>query len=1220
MFKNIQSKHLLVLVLFLGGVIAASAQTYTLGSIAGTVFDASGAVVPSAAVTIHNDGTNAEISLKTDGSGYFKAPELTPAVYTVIINASGFAPYKEVSVLVLVGQTTEVLAHLAAAGTTTSVEVTANAPILNFESPDVSSELSAHAIEDLPLNGERWSTLTLLTPAATADTSGFGLISFRAISTLLNNVEVDGADDNQAYYSEERGRTREGYSTSKFSIQEFQVNTGVYSAEYGRAAGGVINAVTKSGTNQIHGIAFFSDRDNDWGTFNPFTTNTYNTAAAGSTPSFTTTPYKPKDWRKEWGFDAGGALIKDKLFWFYGFNQYHRNFPGTGKANTPSSFFTLPDAALPAGYTCNYTDVMNGAKITAGAGYISPAAGGAAASTTDQMACSLAVRLNAAGIAGYTTYAAGAAAYSNQLVNLLSDLGSVPRQGFEELNTPKLDWQANDKNHVSVLYHRLRWDSPGGVQTQATNQYSIDTFGTDYVKLDYGLIKLDSLITSNITNEVRYQYGRELNDEGQQPFSAYTKQYLTGTNSNTAAGGGFSPNVPEVALNTSIGMYLGSPYYSYRKALPDERKWQVGDTANWQLGNHTVKFGVDLIHNDDLINNTYEGNGVYTYSYIGNYFADLLSEGTATGVCNATGTVSAPGTATTDYTGTATCATMVQGFGPPTWEIATTDYGFFGEDHWKLTPKLTVDFGLRYDYEAFPAPYSSLTSAAGSFVPYLKSTNGLCAAYTGPGTCPTLAAQANITNQPSDKTDFGPRLGFALDPFGDGKTTIRAGAGIFIGRTNNGMILNTYLNTGSPKGQYVSATVKPTATSTAAAGSALPKFPNIISTAGGSTPTSYFFSSNFKNPEVYEFDAAIQRALGHNAVLQVSYMGALGRRLPNALNINYNPNANTAGSTCGTGGTSPCTPNGVVTSVVTVSDASGTGPLPNGTVFNVPTYTGFLNTSFGAVNEAFSNVSSNYNSGVIEIENKTDRRFQYDVNYTYSHALDYNENANTNNLSNGWIDPYNIDGFKRGGNYGNSQWNVPNRLVAWALINSPDIEKAGWAKFLVNDWSLAPMFQAQNGLPFSAGFQSGSVATSAYSSGINGSGMSGWVPFIGHNNFSQRRTMVADVRLEKILDFGAEGHQMKLHLSGEAFNVSNHQNVTGVQTSAYTLSANSNTGAGCSASQLVAGQAQEECSTMTFVPLTGAGHAQSGFKAITNANSNFAYSTRQVQLSLRLDF
>ena len=124
--------------------------------------------------------------------------------------------------------------------------------------------------------------MTLLTPAAVGDSNGFGLIAFRGISPILNNVEIDGADDNQAYYSEERGRTREGYSTSKYMIQEFQVNTGVYSAEFGRAAGGVINAISKSGSNTLHGIAYFSDRDNDWGAFNPYTTNTTNVGSIAS--------------------------------------------------------------------------------------------------------------------------------------------------------------------------------------------------------------------------------------------------------------------------------------------------------------------------------------------------------------------------------------------------------------------------------------------------------------------------------------------------------------------------------------------------------------------------------------------------------------------------------------------------------------------------------------------------------------------------------------------------------------------------------------------------------------------------------------------------------------------------------------------------------------------------------------------------------------------------
>jgi len=1220
------------LVLTLCMLIAGRAfsQTYTQGSIAGTVFDTSGAVVANAAIVIHNDGTNAQIELTSDDTGYFKAAQLPAAVYTVTVTSTGFAPFKEVNVIVQVGRTTEVLPHLAAAAVSNSVEVTGEAPILNFESPDISSVLTATAIQDLPLNGGRWSDMALLTPGAVGDSNGFGLISFRGISPILNNVEIDGADDNQAYYSEERGRTREGYSTSKYMIQEFQVNTGVYSAEFGRAAGGVINAITKSGSNTLHGIAYFSDRDNDWGAMNPYTTNTINTSTT-STPVFMTIPYKPKDWRKEWGFDVGGPLKKDKIFWFYGYAQYKRNFPGTAKANTPSSFFALPDATLPTGYTCNTTDQITGGKIVAGTGYISAPAGGTAASSIDQQACELGVRLFNSG-GSSAVYAAGAAAYATQLTNLLSDLGTVPRTGDEVVNTPKLDWQINTKNHLSVLYHRLRWDSPGGVQTQATNTYAIDSFGTDFVKLDYGLTKLDSMITSNLSNEVRFQYGRELNDEGQQPYSAYTKLHLLSTNGVTnAAAGDFSPNVPQIGLNTSIGFTLGSPYYSYRKALPDEKKWQVGDTASWQRGRHNIKFGIDMVHNYDILKNTYESNGVYTYSYIGNYFADLLNEGnsfgaTAHGVCNSTGTVSAPGSATTNYTGTAPCGTFVQGFGNTTWNISTMDYGFFGEDHWKLTPRLTLNLGIRYDYESLPAPYPSLTTpytnpttGLVTFTPYLASTGGLCAVYKGPGTCPALAKAADITNHPSDKDNIGPRIGIAYDPFGDGKTTVRLGYGLYFGRVTNGVLLNNLLNTGSPNGQYVSSSLAPNS-------AGAPLFPNIISAAAGSTPSSQFFAKNFKNPQVHEFDLSIQRDFGHGTVGQISYMGALGRELPNAVNINLNPNANTNNTAglCSATVTAGC-PNGVIQSVITVSDSSGAGPIPNGTVFIVPTYSkgasttsNLLNPSFGAVNELFSNINSSYNAGMVEIENKSSKLIQYDVNYTWSHALDFNQNAATTTLSSGVFDPYNIDGYKRGANYGNSSFNVANRLVAWALINSPNTQKNNWVKWIANDWSLNPVYQAQNGLPFSATIGSGSPSTSAYSSSWNGAGTNYWIPAIGRNTYQMKRTMVVDLRLEKqfIKEIGDKPYH--LQLMGEFFNIANHQNVTSVSSTAYNLSANSATNNGCTV--LVPGQAQQECATLTFVPRTGNGVNASGFRAITNSGSNFAYSPRQVMLSLRLEF
>ena len=226
--------------------------------------------------------------------------------------------------IVEVGTATPITADLSVGAGAKQVEVTAEAPVINTQQQDFSNNVNQTQINELPINGSRWSNFALLTPGAVPD-GNFGLISFRGISGLLNNNTIDGGDNNQAFFSEEKGRTRLSYSISQAAIREFQVNTSNYSAEYGRSAGGVINAVTKSGTNEFHGSAEYYQRNNKWGARNPL-----GFISSVQYGAISINPFKPEDVRHTIRGTIGGPIVKDKLFFFFSYDEQRRNFPGLG--------------------------------------------------------------------------------------------------------------------------------------------------------------------------------------------------------------------------------------------------------------------------------------------------------------------------------------------------------------------------------------------------------------------------------------------------------------------------------------------------------------------------------------------------------------------------------------------------------------------------------------------------------------------------------------------------------------------------------------------------------------------------------------------------------------------------------------------------------------------------------------------------------------------------
>jgi hypothetical protein len=209
---------------------AAQAQTAVDGAVAGTVVDSSGAALPKAGVVVHSTATNADTKVTADASGYFRASRLVPGDYTVMVTAPGFSSYTAEHVIVEVGKLTEVMPKLGTGSASTTVEVTAENPVINQEQSDFTTEFNPTTLATLPINGRHWTSFALLSPGVTLGNSAFGLVSFRGSSNLQNNFLVDGVDDNDAFQSVERGYTRVGYSTPEDAILEFVVNTSNFSA------------------------------------------------------------------------------------------------------------------------------------------------------------------------------------------------------------------------------------------------------------------------------------------------------------------------------------------------------------------------------------------------------------------------------------------------------------------------------------------------------------------------------------------------------------------------------------------------------------------------------------------------------------------------------------------------------------------------------------------------------------------------------------------------------------------------------------------------------------------------------------------------------------------------------------------------------------------------------------------------------------------------------
>ncbi len=1105
------------------GLITALAVSYAMGQaqataadLTGTVTDPNGAVVSGASVTARNTATGLVRTVTASGSGSYQIIGLPPGEYEVSAEAATFRKVVISGIRLTVGQRADLPIKLELGEASAVVNVSGeDVQIVETSRTTVANTIGQERIENLPIN-ERSATgfaLTLSTvgrdngrPIGPAPTSGLNIGGQRGRSTQVN---VDGADftDN----SINAART----TVSQEAVQEYQVATNSYTAEFGRATGGVINVVTKSGTNGFTGNVFGFIRDKSIQARNAFA------------------PFKSAYTRTQFGGTFGGPIVKDRTFFFAAYERRQRNESGfftsnvasglTASATIPAIPGVNPTARTFTNLTPAQAAFINtlvgtgvGANICAARAYGFFAASGSATALTgsnplvspnDGSVCP-AISPILPGVVGPRFLISGAPV----------PLGSTNALGqpiaFRALNSLQRVFPVTDaSNYLSVRGdHRFNQDhqlsirfgyNPGtltGIQVESQNQSlgqnDFSRTGITEIKDTSLSSSLSSVLSANMANEFRFSYGRR-----QTSFR--------------------SQNLDAVAYNISGTAFIGRELFS--PVDRTETRYQFMDNLTWIAGRHSFKFGGD-------VNFIKIPEALFELNFAGLFnFGDFAA-------ANLGFPASAPAFTAVQSYGLGLPSIYIQGFGNPISEIKNTPLAFFAQDSWRATNRLTINFGIRYDIEltetiepvAFQDPLSGISLSAGD----IKAAQDV------------MNVQQGI---PRDTNNWAPRLGFAYDVTGNGKAVIRGAIGLFYDHPLLAVAFNSDIADAAQQQQAVLTAGSPLPINTSTGAPTLlnaalvfhgtvcgaqgsnaalcaaygsPVTPGVASSAqyqfgrqrfndqtfpgfGPVLPFSLPVAKDFQYASATQANLGFEVELMKNLSLSAEYIFVGAHHLPHPTDLNTPNTALQIENYRRCFGTLPTS----TQAVSTVNPAACTNivaqPIPGmisvttrGGVIapaianffrpNAPNYflaqalsggavtpavlnavlgaTGTVRTPgvlspFGSVNAQISDGNSEYNAVNFQLRRRYANNFQFLASYTLSHSEDDSSDLQTLLIA------QDVKNFRA--ERAASLFDQRHRFVFSGVLTSPTAWRngGGWQRFFA-DFTVAPIIEISSGRPF----------------------------------------------------------------------------------------------------------------------------------------------------------